>query len=217
MQILGDSRAYLTVSNFKLKRRGIMKGKILWADVETTGLSAWKNDIIQAAFILEIDGEVVKEFDFKIKPFGEPGTVELEALKVNGKTLVEIYEEPYQDPAEAWALIANNFIEGRIGRYDRADKLVMAGYNVGFDKEFIRQGMEKSKLFDKYFFGGSFFGPNLDVMTLVAQKIILEGETLGGNHKLSDVAKYMGIPLKAHDALEDIRATRAMYYKLIEL
>ena len=42
--------------------------KLLWIDVETSGLSCVKNDILTIAGIIEIDGNIAEEFYFKCQP-----------------------------------------------------------------------------------------------------------------------------------------------------
>ena len=42
--------------------------KLLWLDVETTGLNKEKCDIIQIAGIVVIDGEEKERFNFKCQP-----------------------------------------------------------------------------------------------------------------------------------------------------
>ena len=42
--------------------------KALYFDVETTGLNPYKNDIIQFACLVEINGEVKEEFETKVAP-----------------------------------------------------------------------------------------------------------------------------------------------------
>ena len=45
--------------------------KILWVDTETTGTDPGKNGIIQLAGVLEINGQEISSFDYKIRPFAE--------------------------------------------------------------------------------------------------------------------------------------------------
>lgn len=42
--------------------------KILYYDLETTGVKYWKNGIHQIAGMIEIDGEIVEAFNFNVQP-----------------------------------------------------------------------------------------------------------------------------------------------------
>jgi len=57
--------------------------KICYIDTETTGLDAKACGIIQLAAIMEIDGEIVSEFETKIRPF-DGCSISPEALAVSG-------------------------------------------------------------------------------------------------------------------------------------
>ena len=70
--------------------------KVIYFDTETTGLDPVKNDIIQLACIIEIDNQVVDEFEFKIKPF-DFQNISQEALDVHGYTLEMLREFPGPD------------------------------------------------------------------------------------------------------------------------
>ena len=63
--------------------------KILWFDVETTGLSAYKNDIIQLAVIITVDGKVVETHDLRCQPFDKMA-IDSRAMKIHGITEKEI-------------------------------------------------------------------------------------------------------------------------------
>lgn len=42
--------------------------KILFYDLETTGVMYWKNGIHQISGIIDIDGEIKETFNFKMQP-----------------------------------------------------------------------------------------------------------------------------------------------------
>lgn len=63
--------------------------KILFFDLETTGVKYWKNGIHQVGGIVDIDGEERERFDIRVRP-NPQAIVEPEALEVAGVTMDEI-------------------------------------------------------------------------------------------------------------------------------
>lgn len=181
--------------------------KVLWIDTETTGLTPGKNGIYQIAYIVEIDGE--------IKEFGEilfnPGDVEYseEALKINGKTKEQIQSFP----DSRWAKKELQAVMDKyVNKYDRSDKFIPAGYNVKFDIDMVRAWWES--LGDKYI--GSYLDYHfLDVMSIgMAERYF--GRLDIPNHKLTTICQHYGIEFNAHDAGEDILATRELFIKIAD-
>lgn len=183
--------------------------KILWIDTETTGTNPVANDIIQIAGIVEINGKDKEEFDLRMAP-QDTATIEPAALKVHGISEDELKEYPSADRQLAqFVKLLGRYVD----RYNRQDKFVIAGYNVGFDKDFLRKAFEKAG--DKYF-GSWFHFPTIDVAGAVAEGIV-DGSLQGlENFKLETLCRHFEIEIKAHDALSDIQATRELYRKLKE-
>lgn len=138
--------------------------------------------------------------------------VDPEALEAIGLKKPEIKNYPPQatqyDAFEA-------FLARYVNRYEKLDKFVLAGYNINaFDEPFLRQlfvDNAKTRKDRKYggYFGSWFFWPKRDVQTFLAEHLA-EGLRLD-NYKLETVCEYYNIPIEAHDALSDIRATRQLY------
>lgn len=177
--------------------------KLLYFDVETTGLSPVKNDIIQFACIIEIDGEVKEEFEVKIKPF-DFTTIQKSALEVTGMEIEDLYG--FTPPKVAFMQIQALFAK-YIDRMDKNDKFIPVAYNGKFDLDFLGVFWKKN--------GNDFFGAwqdwqLLDPLVLWRYYKYVTG-TWTDNNKLSTVCDYFGIKFTAHDALEDIRATRTVH------
>lgn len=101
-------------------------------------------------------------------------------------------------------------MDAHCNRYNRNDKMVLAGYNVGFDDGFFRQFFKKCG--DKFY--GSWFLPcRIDVLSEVAKWQASNGVMLP-NFKLGTVCAHFDIPIQAHQAFSDIKATRELYYTL---
>jgi len=177
-----------------------MSIKALYFDVETTGRSAYKNDIVQLSGMVEIDGEVKETFNLLARPVNVDD-IEQEALDVIGKTKEQIMA--YPDRSEMKKQFQD--ILGRyVNKFDKADKFIPVGYNVRFDLDFIHSFFKKQK--DMYL--GSFISwYYVDVMALANLKAF-EGAFKLENHKLGTLCDHFGIQIQAHDALSDIIATR---------
>lgn len=181
--------------------------KILWVDTETTGISAYKNGVIQISGFVEINGKIKEEFDLMCAPYNND-KVDAKALEVNQRTLDEIMQFPRPE------LVYQEF-SGLLGKYvnkfNKADKFIMAGYNVGFDADMLQNWFRKSG--DRYFYS-YFFGGKLDVMAFVMHYCAKQNVDLP-NHKLGTIADHLGFDANFHNALDDIRVTRDIYLKLI--
>jgi DNA polymerase-3 subunit epsilon len=186
--------------------------KVLWIDLETTGLDPKKHGIIQLAALAEIDNDVVEEVDLLIRPL-DKHQVEEEALAKSNRTEKEVRE--YPTSAEQFKAF-ETFLARYINRYDKFDKFVLAGYNINsFDEPFLRQFFIDNAKTDKErkyggYFGSWFFWPKRDVQTYLAEHLLEIGLRLS-NYQLSTVCEYFNIPIEAHDALSDIQATRILY------
>lgn len=182
--------------------------KLLFLDTETTGVDPMKNGIIQIAGIIDINGQVVEEFNLRCKPF--PGQLfTAEALRITGKTVEEIRTFP--EPKEAYQKIKAIF-DKYINRYDKNDKFTMVGQNTKFDYDFMTTFFQNN--YDKYFY--AYVAYHLVDLVNASALFKMAGKISMPNMKLETMAKLFGIPLAAHDALEDIRATRQILYKFVE-
>lgn len=181
--------------------------KILFFDLETTGLDDVINGIHQLGGCIEIDGVVVEEFDFKIKP-AKHLFIEDEALKVSGITreTIETYESE--------SLVYQKFItmlSKHINKFDKQDKAFLSGWNnIHFDNRFLREFFIRQG--DK-FFGSWFWSNSIDVMVLASEYLKHERPDMP-NFKLVTVARELLPEIdesKAHDANYDIEMTRGIY------
>lgn len=186
---------------------GEKMNKIFYFDVETTGLDPRKNDIIQLAYIVEIDSEVKEEGEFRLQPM-DYATIEKGALEVNKTTIEQL--KTYPQPQIVHGKIVN-LLDKHIDKYNKMDKFIPAGYKVQFDMDMFRAFFFKNN--HKYF--GSYFGYHM--LDPVPFLMFLEYKRLIklDSYKLVDVCKYFNIKIEAHDALSDIRATRKLIHKLM--
>ncbi len=181
--------------------------KLLFFDCETTGLDAKLNDIIQFAYIIDIDGEVKEEGNIFMQPFSYDN-ISQEALNVNKRTIEEI--KTYQSSYDGYKQIINIFNK-YIDKYNKNDRFSPAGYNIGFDREFLQQFFLKHN--NKYCW--SYVDYHLLDPMPVLMMLTLKGSLKMYNHKLITACENFGITINAHDALSDIRATRELTYKIM--
>lgn len=182
--------------------------KVLWLDTETTGVNPVRNCLIQIGYMVEIESKIVAEGSILSRPFPD-SVIDQGALDVHGKTVEEIQAYP---PAKQ-AFNAFVFELGQFcNQYDKTDKFIMAGYNVRFDNDMLRSYFNKC---GSSYFGSWFFWPCLDVVSFLALRVAKSGLALS-NFQLKTVCEKFRIPLKAHDALADIRATRELFQMLTD-
>lgn len=179
--------------------------KIAYIDTETTGLDPKRHGIVQLACLIVEDYEIIDEIDILIDPFSYKENCECndEALETNGRTIEEIEHFPNADDQLDKFL---NFLKP----YTRGDDtLQIAGYNVDFDIGFIKAWFKLSDTtFGDYFNHGT-----LDVLSLVRHAEYFRAIKLE-RHRLIDVCEYFYIPLHAHNALNDIKATYRVHEEL---
>ncbi len=185
---------------------------IAWLDLETTGLKAKENGIIQMSFMIENNGRIIDEFTSYVQPLSTD-VIEDAALEVNGITREQLGTFP-EPEAVLSALLT--FLEKHVNKYNTLDKLLIGGYNSKkFDSGFLREWFKK--LGDKYY-GSYFFWRGIDVMdhaimyySVTNQKIPM----LKGEMKLTAVAERFKVLVEnAHDARADIGMTRELYHKI---
>lgn len=182
--------------------------KILYFDVETTGLNPRVNDIVQLAGIIEIDGEIKERFNYRIQPFSFEN-ISQEALDITGNTIEGL--KNHTKPFVIYKELINMFSR-YVDKFNKADKFVPVGYNVNFDIGFLREWFIKNG--DLYY--GSWI--NYKYVDPLAVFYMLEsiGKVNYPDYKLSTVCEHLGFSIDAHDALSDISATRDVYKYLVK-
>lgn len=197
----------------KLKKQEKIKNakvKKIFYDVETTGLNKERCSIVQLSGCIELDGEVMEYFDFKMRPWNgtefEPKALEM--YESRGITMDEILS--YPNPKDVFKNFQNLLCK-YVNKYDKKDKFLLYGYNNrGFDDDFLRNLF--TKMNDPYF--GSFFHQNtIDVMVLASEYLHTVRPNMP-NFKLSTVAEVLQFQVQhdlLHDAEYDIKLTRMAY------
>lgn len=186
--------------------------KIIFIDTETGGVNPEKAALIQLSGIIRIDKKDVEKFNFYIKPF-ENSEVTEKALEVQGRTLEELKTDKYVEEKEVYKQFIK-LLDKYIDKYDRTDKFIVAGYNVRFDVDILKAFFQRhGNNFLFSYLDSSMLDPLYSIRLLQVAGILPVLE----NNKLETWCKHFGIELKAHDSLEDVKATKKIIGKLIEL
>ena len=180
--------------------------KLLFLDTETTGLNPNKHGVIQVAMI---HGK--HEFMIHVNPLPLGVKVDKEASKINGFKKKDIKKLPYH-------LTQFNEMKGYLDIYinpfDKKDKFTVVGYNVKFDVEFLHGWADR----ENFEFMGSYLDWRvIDVLVLARTAHYLDQmPSEPKDFKLETICEVYGIKINAHDALDDIKATKELFYKLIK-
>lgn len=137
-------------------------------------------------------------------------SIDPRALEVNGITIDQLREYPNPD------LVFNNLMrlfDRHINRYDSNDKFIPVGHNVQFDIKFLSAFFNKM---DNPYFGAWLSWHNIDTIA-IARFYFITKNALIRNFKLETLCKYFDIPLKAHDSMNDIVATRELYREFVKI
>ena len=186
-----------------------MNKKLFYLDVETTGLDSKCNDILQLAYIVEINGKIKEKGSLFCQPFNY-SNINTRALEINKLTMDEIKEFP--TPQEMYSKLIK-ILDKYIDNYTRGhNKFSPAGYNVRFDVEFLREFFHKNN--DRFY--NSYFDYHLLSVDSLLYLFDYKGLIKLENYKLVTIAKHFGIEFNAHDALADIETTRRVFYKLLD-
>lgn len=182
--------------------------KFLWVDCETTGLDPKIHDIIQLSGILEIPGVQGEEFDFRIAPLNYKCISE-DAMKCNGIKLSDLRKYPLASEVH---FQFKQLLFKWVNPFNPKDKLILGGQNVQFDRGFLQQFCERQ---GDMFLSSCITSGTFDLKTLsVAYEIFLNKKVFH-SYSLTNICKVLKVELKnAHNALNDIRATRECCLKI---
>ena len=187
--------------------------KVLWLDVETTGLDCRKHGLREVGFIIEIDGVEVDKGVFKINPFTyTTKDVEIDdyALEISKVSIEDL--ESYDRVSYCFKELMKKLVK-YVNVNDKNDCFVIAGYNTAFDIGFIKEWFKEMGLQDSY--KDLFHYKSLDVFSIVFALRHL-GLNSAENDKLETMCNYFGIGIEAHNALSDIEATKKLYELICE-
>ena len=154
-------------------------------DLETTGISAARDQVVEISAVKVERGQVVEEFSTLVNP---QMPIPFYASQVNGITDQMVVASPL-------------FAEALAGFLDFAGDSVLVGHNIhSFDMKFIWR--DARKFWNKI--PGNDYIDTLHMARMCLPQL--------GHHKLVDLAAYYGIsPEGAHRALNDCRMNQQVY------
>lgn len=156
-------------------------------DLETTGLNPKKDHIIEIGAVKVREGKITEEFSALIYPGVRLGE---KITEITGLTDADLKDKPII------SRVLPDFLEF-------AEELPLLGHSVLFDYSFLKKAAVNEKK--------SFERNGIDTLT-ISRKYLSQLES----RSLVSLCRYFEIPHKAHRALEDAKATHALYQKLCE-
>ena len=182
--------------------------KLLYIDTETTGLDPKRHGLTQVAALVVIDGVEIDRINLDINPYTYKTfipEIDSEALQIQGKNRDEILKYGKSDYQFM------KFVNEISSHLKEEEKFQIVGYNTSFDIGFLKEWfIDNSSKISNYF-----TYKDLDVFALVKHLRIAKAMNDCENDKLETVCEYYGIPIDAHDAMNDIVATRELYKHLM--
>ena len=179
----------------------------IFYDVETTGANPNKHSLHQVAGLIEVDEQVVDEFNIYSRPHPK-AILEPEALIICKVTEAELWAYPAMEDAKTEFC---RTISKYINKYDKNSKAYLVGFNNrGFDDKFLR--MWFTLCGDPYF--GSWFWPDSRDTMVLASEYLESRRPSMPNFQLHTVAQTLGLEVdesKLHDASYDVLLTRQIY------
>ncbi|MBY7143634.1 PolC-type DNA polymerase III [Virgibacillus sp. NKC19-3] len=158
-------------------------------DVETTGLSAVYDTIIELAGVKVLDGEIVDRFESFANPH--------HALSQTTTDLTGITDDMVKDAPEIDDVLKDF--------YEWMEDSILVAHNASFDMGFLNQGFKKID-YEKA------TNPVIDTLEL-ARFLFPELK----NHRLNTLCKYLDIELTQHHrAIYDAEATGYLLWKLVQ-
>jgi DNA polymerase III epsilon subunit family exonuclease len=173
------------------------KHNLAFIDIETTGLSVIKHEIIEiGCVVVNPELEIIEEFDLKIKP-ETLSNADSVSMKIN-----------HYNPKE-WES-AHTLKEALEILSLKVKDCIMVGHNIAFDSAFLEYAFIKSKV------KNSMHYHKLDTVSIAWAKLHKAPDL--EHFSLHELCLRFGIKNEnAHTGLADARATFELYKKLLEI
>lgn len=183
-----------------------------FCDIESSGL-LFENAVIEISLYRLGESEDKAQKTWCLKPF-DSDKIEPAALRVNGHKLEDLQHKTkegrdrYLDPNSIIIEIENWLSEDGMP----AEKRLLIGQNISFDKNMLEQLWIKCNSKDSFPFGRRY----MDTMIFELMTDFCKGEFAEG-YSLKNLTKKYGVTnIKAHSAAADVLATKQVFEKQVE-
>ncbi len=182
--------------------------RILYVDIESGGLDPSKNPLLQIACIYEENGEIKDTFEAYMRPI-KGMKIEKEALEINGIKKKDIKTFPKSRQVFKKFI---DFLDSKINKYDKDQKMVMVAHNAHFDKSFI----EAWAIQNSYKYLHAYIDYRMIDTLMIARTEWYKGNINPPDFKLGTLCLEYGLEAPDHNAMTDIIATRNLLKEMLK-
>ena len=183
---------------------------LLYLDTETTGRDPSTCGMTQLSAIIVRDGVELDRININVNPYSYKRNIVVskKALEVTNKTERDLLQGLNSNVA---FVQFSSFLERNRAK---GEYYTLVAYRTTYDLGVLLSWFEDIRGNSEILYEYIHF-KTLDILQLVLFLELYNKFDSLKNHKLETMCEYYGIPLKAHDSMNDIVATRMLHKKLM--